>query len=820
MPRPIIAPSSVLATELVRRPRLRVFASLSVLAAAGSLLLADVAAAQPLAPEQGPRLRPAKKIGKPGADAKPALVISANKLSTQVDQSSQAEGDVELRYGELLLRSQKLSYGQVDDLAQASGAVEVSKGGTLFRGPELKLYVNRFEGEFLNPSYFFALTGGSGRADSVSFSDAKHLSAVNGSYSSCPITEDKPQQDWQITADKLAMDFDANEGVATGAVLRFYGVPILGAPSLSFPLGLTRKSGWLPPNISFDNRSGFELGVPYYWNIAPQRDATLTPFMMTQRGAGLDSEFRYLEPEHHGQVNLALLPNDRATHSSRWALNLVQDGELAMDWRYRVRAERVSDDDYWKDLPKRMQSPTQRLLLNDVQLARSHALPWGEANAYARVQRWQILQGSDPLANIDSPYQRSPQVGLRLNTAADDAVLDGFVPWVRRARLEGAVELEYNRFDLPPNGQLSPTQLKNQAAGLLYTGQRAHALAHVSAPMGGAAWWLIPRLALNTAQYSLDQPLQDGRRSMGRSIPSFSLDHGWVLERDSSLFGRSTLQTLEPRLLYVKTPYRQQSNLPNFDSAPKDFNFDSIYTENQFSGVDRVNDADQLTLGLSSRWIESSQGEEILRLGAVQRFLFSEQRITPDGTPANQRLSDLLLLASAHVTEQWWADGQVQFNPEAGRSVRTVLRARYSPGPFRTVSTAYRLARGQSEQLELAWQWPLYGHEERLAAKRSGGGACSGAWYSAGRIQYSLSDRRLTDSVLGLEYDAGCWILRIGAERQSTGLSEASTRLMLQMELVGLSQLGSNALNVLRDNIPGYRSLSGSRSASQQASYD
>lgn len=810
MPRPRPTP---LPAFLSRPARLRL-----VLAGLG-LLTPALVWAQAAAPE-ALRLRPSKSLGKAEADGKPALVLSASKLSTQIDQASRAEGDVELRYGELLLRAQNLTYEQVDDLARASGDVALSKGGTLFRGPELKLYLGRFEGEFLNPSYFFSLTGGGGSAKHMFFSDAKHLRAQEGTYSSCPIDESAPEPAWQIKADELAMDFEANEGVAKGAVLRFYGLPILGAPALSFPLGGQRKSGWLPPNINFDSRSGLEFGVPYYWNIAPQRDATLTPFLMTRRGPGLDSEFRYLEPEHSGQINWALLPNDRVIKTDRWALNLQQDGQLPLDWRYRVRAERVSDDEYWKDLPKRMQSLTQRLLLSDVQLGRDRKTSWGEAHAYGRVQRWQVLQGSEALANFDAPYQRSPQVGLRLNTAADDAVLDGFVPWVRRARLEGAVELEYNRFDLPSLTQLSPNQRKAMAEGRLYTGQRAHLQAHLSTPVGGAAWWLIPRLALNAAQYSLDQNMLDGRRSVHRSIPSFSLDHGWVLERDTTLFGRNSLQTLEPRLLYVNTPYRDQSSLPNFDSAAKDFNFDSIYTENQFSGVDRVNDANQLTLGLSSRWIDAGQGEEVLRLGAVQRYLFRDQRITADGMPVSQRLSDLLLLASAHINSQWWADGSVQFNPEAGRSVRTVLRARYSPGPFRTVSTAYRLARGQSEQIEIAWQWPLWGQEGKAAARRSHGNSCSGAWYSAGRIQYSLSDRRLTDSVMGVEYDAGCWILRVGAERQSTGQAEANTRLMLQMELVGLSQLGSNALKVLRDNIPGYRPLSANRSASLEAPYD
>jgi len=763
------------------------------------------------------RLRPSRLLlppGGPGQESKPALVLSAKRLESQIDQRVQAEGDAELRYGETLLRAPSLSYDQATDLARASGGVEVNRAGNVVRGPSLQLYLQRFEGEFLTPSYFLSQTGGGGRASSLRFIDAKHMRAEQATYSSCPAVEGEATPAWQLTAQSLNMDFEANEGVASGAVLRFYGVPILAAPVLSFPLSSERKSGWLPPNIGLDNRSGFELGLPYYWNIAPQRDATLTPFIMTRRGAGLDSEFRYLESSHQGQLNLAWLPNDRVVNRSRWALGLNNSGELAHDWRYQLRAERVSDDDYWKDLPKRLNSPTPRLLSSDLQLGRNRSFGWGEAQVYARVQHWQLLQGTDPLARFESPYQRTPQVGVRLATLADENVLAGFTPWGRKARLEGAVELEYNRFDLPGEALSGQTQ----------TGSRVHLLGHVSLPMSGAAWWLIPKLSLNAASYSTDLAMADGRRSASRAVPGFSLDHGWIFERDTRLFGRALTQTLEPRLLFVHTAYRDQSNLPNFDAAAKDFNFDSIYTENQFSGVDRVSDAHQLTAGATSRWIDAERGDELLRLGLVQRFLFSDQRITPDGTPLTQKVSDLLLLGSAHPNKRWWLDGTLQFNPDTGRSVRSTLGLRYSPGPFRTVSAAYRLARGQSEQFELGWQWPLFGAvpglEERPSRRSAmaSGGSCGGAWYSAGRLQYSLKDKRFTDSVLGVEYDAGCWILRVGAERLSTGRAETNTRLLLQLELVGLSQLGSNALGVLRDNIPGYRQLSSERSAFQ--SYD
>ncbi|WP_186830384.1 LPS-assembly protein LptD [Mitsuaria sp. TWR114] len=471
----------------------------------------------------------------------------------------------------------------------------------------------------------------------------------------------------------------------------------------------------------------------------------------------MDSQFRYLEPGHRGQIDYALLPHDRVTGRSRWDLRLNGDGDITPNWTYNVHTERVSDDDYWKDLRSRMLSQTPRLLSTDLRTQRDFSFNWGEMQTYARVQKWQPLQVAQVEDQFASPYQRSPQIGVRLQTGADESVLAGYLPTGRRARLEGGLEVEYNRFDLPGGALSSQTQ----------TGERMHLLGHVSLPFSGAAWWLIPKLSVNSASYNLDQPIDaTGRRSIGRTIPTFSVDHGWILERNTSLFGQAMRQTLEPRLLYVNTPYRDQSLIPNFDAAPRDYNFDSVFAENQFSGVDRVNDANMLAFGATTRWIEDEKGEEQLRLGMVQRYLFRNQRITPDGTPQTHRLSDVVLLASAHLNQAWWTDSTLQLNSSDGKVERTVLRLRYSPGPFRTVSASYRLARGQSEQVELAWQWPLFGPDRKSVA---GGPGCAGAWYGAGRLQYSMRDKRFTDSVIGAEYDSGCWILRVGAERQATG---------------------------------------------------
>ena len=747
---------------------------------------AQTGADEPLRLRLSPELKPALR-GAPGTRA--PVVVKAREIRGQPDLGTQAEGNVELRSAGVVLHADSLSYDETDDLAIARGDVRVSRDGNVYSGPELQLRLQRFEGFFIKPSYRFARSGAGGTAKRIDFLDEQRIVATGADYSSCP-RDGSNDPDWLLSTDSIKLDFAANEGIAENAVLRFYGVPILAAPVLSFPLTDERKSGWLPPGINLDSKSGLQVAVPYYWNIAPQRDATLTPIVSAKRGFGVDTEFRYLETHTLGETGLTWLPNDRLTGASRFALNVANDAELPFGVQSRARLLRVSDDDYWKDFPRGVKSFTPRLLASEFALNRALA----DGMMYARVQRWQVLQ--DAGSPIVAPYERLPQLGA------------SFTPRLKGG-LEASVELELNRFANPSNG----------LSGSRATGVRVHSIGSLAWPLVTPGWTLTPKVLYNAAAYALDGPLDprldalgvplDSRRRVSRTVPGLSVESAWLLERETQWFGKATRQTLEPRLLYANTLYRRQNNLPNFDAAAKDFNFDSIFTENAFSGVDRVSDAHQLTAGLTTRIIDAQSGAEAMRLGLVQRYLFRDQLVTPDEQPLTQRFSDVLLLGSTSVIPQWKLDASVQYNPDSSRAVRSILSARYSPGPYRTVAATYRLARDLSEQVELAWQWPLYGPTPDRPALNLAreGSSCKGSWYSVGRVNYSTRDSRVTDSVLGLEFDAGCWIARVVAERLSTGRSEATTRLLLQLELVGLSRLGTNPLQVLKDNIPGYRLL-------------
>ncbi len=718
------------------------------------------------------------------------IIVQARELSGRPEIQTQAEGDAELRRGSLLIRADRLSYDHAEDLAVARGNVRIAQDGNTYTGPELQLRIGRFEGFFVNPTYFFSRTGAGGTAERIDFIDDQRAVATGATYTSC-LPDGGGAPDWLLSTKRVRMDFDQNEGIAEGAVLRFMGVPILAAPVLSFPLTDERKSGWLPPSLSIDSKSGFQVSAPYYWNIAPNRDATFTPGISLRRGPFLGSEFRYLEPRYSGKADLQLMPRDQVAGRSRYALDLSHDHALPYDGALSLRMLRVSDDDYWKDFSRSLPTIAPRLLSADLQASAG----FGDWKPYARVLRWQVLQDKDAL--IAAPYDRLPQIGVRTRREVGPGLAVEF-------------EGEFNRF-ANPSGELVTTS--GADASQRPTGTRVHALASVSRPWITPGWSVTPKLSLNAASYSLDAPL-DGRSSMSRVIPTASVDSAWVLERDTHWFGRDWRQTLEPRLLYVYTPFRDQTGLPNFDAAAKDFNFDSIFTPNAFSGIDRVSDANQLTAGVTTRVLDPSTGGEALRLGIVQRFLFSDQRLTPSGTPSRQRFSDLLLLGSSNLIPNWWLDATLQYSASINRTLGSVLTARYSPGPFRTVSATYRFSRGATEQIELGWQWPLYGNgplpgekEPAPSLWKSGSQTCGGTWYGVGRVSYSTRDRRLTDSIVGFEYDAGCWIGRVVAERQSTGSSQATTRLMFQLELVGLSRLGSNPLQTLKDNIPGYRLL-------------
>jgi LPS-assembly protein len=797
-PRPMHLPMPDLSRSASRAARWGAWPLALLLA--GPVLAQDAGAEPPLQLKSSPLLQ--EQMPAAQRSSLPTFLFG-DYLSGRPDLDMVLQGQAEFRRGETVIRADRLEYEQPDDLARARGNVRVNRAGNVYEGPLLELKVDAFEGFFNQPSYQFLSNGAHGQAERVDFLDDKRAIIRNASFTTCQ-REPGPSwlPGWLLRAGTIRIDTEDEVGQAEDAQLSFKGAPLLSLSSVSFALSDKRKSGLLSPTLGVDSISGTELTQPYYWNIAPNRDLTLYPTLMSKRGLNLGSEFRYLEPGYTGRLRADYMPGDTLRERSRWGLAYQHQGTLQTGvpevgaLGLNLNLNRVSDDDYWRDFSRATAPLNQRLLPS------SGALTWGRGffSTSLSMLKWQTVQ--DVNAPIVPPYDRLPQLTARY------------------FQLDAG-----GGFDFSVDGDHTQFQADRTLIGRL-TGQtnpqpnaqRNVMLAQISRPWLGAAGFITPKLQLHSTAYQFETPLAvNSATTASRVVPTFSLDSGLVFEREAGYFGRDFVQTLEPRLFYVYTPFRDQSYLPNYDSGANDFNFASIYTENSFVGHDRIADNNLLTAGLSTRFLDPLTGAEAARLGIAQRYRFSDRNVTLPcvGTvpaascePARERLSDLLLGASLNLDSRWVLDSMVQYNPTTEQSVRSTVGARYHPGSYRVINTAYRFQRDASEQLDLGWQWPindLWGDKGQDLGAGQGQGP--GRWYSVGRLNYSLKDGKLVDAILGFEYDAGCWLGRVVVERLQTGLVSANERLMFQLEFVGFSRLGIDPLSTLKNNIPRYQYL-------------
>lgn len=728
----------------------------------------------------------------PEGDAnKPPSFVFGDNISGRPDLETVVEGNAELRQGPSAIRADRIEFYQPEDTVTARGDVRISASGNQFTGPEMRLKLDTFEGYFNEPSYRFISNGGNGSADRIDFLGDKRLVARNATFTTCERGDEatwKPA--WVLSGSSFKFDLEQETGEASGAVLRFKNVPILAGPTISFPLSDKRKSGLLPPTFGLDSTSGATLNQPYYLNIAPNRDATITPTVMSKRGVELGGEYRYLEDSYSGRARGSFMPNDKLRAGrNRWSYSLQQLGAVNTGLSaignvgLNLNLNRVSDNNYWRDFPRTNTSVTDRLLANDASAS------WGKGyfSTSVRALKWQTLQ--DPLSVIVPPYDRLPQITAaysRLN--APVAGVNGF---------DWSITGDFTRF----SAERSLTNQPNSS--------RAVTVAQISRPWISPGFYVTPRLQMHATSYRFDAPLADGKLAATRVVPTFSLDSGLQYERKTSFLGRDFTQTLEPRAFYVRTPYRDQNLLPNYDSGLNDFNFATVFTENAFVGNDRISDSNLLTLGVTSRLLNPETGAEVVRAGVAQRLRFSDQKVTLPGVlPVTDRISDVLFGTSINWVPQWSFDGTVQYNPKTKQSERSSFGVRYNPGNYRVISAALRKQRDISNSIDVGWQWPindLWGDKgQDLGAGRGQGG---GRYYGVGRLNYSMQDKKLVDAIAGVEYDGCCWIGRVVLQRSQSSTVTSTTRILFQLELVGFSRLGVNPLDVLKQNIPRYQLL-------------
>jgi LPS-assembly protein len=720
-----------------------------------SLLLAARADDQPV------QLRPEASIESTPkrSDEQAPLFLQSDSLEGNAEQVD-ARGSVELRRRGMSIFADYLGYSRERNACVADGNVRLERQGDILEGSRLNYSFSDEKGTMKRPKFQLVKRpdrrqAARGSASEVIFQGKDRDRLYSAQYTTCPAGRD----DWFLRVDELELDRITQIGTAKNASVVFMNVPILYFPWMTFALNNQRKTGFLTPSFFSTGTSGLEISLPYYWNIAPNMDATLTPRYMSKRGLQLNSEFRYLEPLFSGQAEVEILPHDQQKLEDRYLLAWRHLQNFTHGWSGRLNLEKVSDDNYFRDLSTRLSTAEQ------VNLPREAALSYADANwnFTSRLLHYQTLQ--DPLALQVTPYRLKPQL-----------VLNG-----TKANYHGvdlSLASEWVNFEHPT----------------LVNGKRFIFYPSVSYPMLRSYGYLTPKLGFHVTQYSLSEN-QLGPESIRRSVPIFSLDSGLYYDRQVTYRGQSFQQTLEPRLFYVRIPFREQSQIPVFSTAQADFNFAQIFTENQFIGGDRINDANQLTAMLATRFLASATGVEKLRAAIGQRFYFDTQRVTLPGTPARKsKASDVLAALGGEIARNWTLDSLVQFGTDSKRAEKVSVSARFMPERGKVVNFGFRLSRDNPnpkdnvQQVDVSAQWPL-----------------SGRWYGLARVNYSSLDRKVVEGLAGLEYNIDCWSLRFGAHRFVTAEQQVTNSLFVQLELTGLSKLGiNNPLEMLRQNIPGY----------------
>lgn len=714
----------------------------------------------------------------------------------QIEGDSQGNaklrGKATIRRQDAVLKANIIDYNKRTGVMDAQVNARLIRDGNVITGTSI-IYNSEDGTASVDQPNFWVDNGGAGVGSWADVFNRDQMSLTDVTYSGCPC----PQPSWYIETEKLDLDYAANEGVAKNGVLYFKDVPILASPYLTFPIKKERKSGFLLPTFGNTSTTGADYTQPYYFNIAPNYDATLQARAMSKRGVQLGGEFRYLGESYKGTMAGTYLSKDLQTGESRWLYSAQHSQSFGRGFYGAYNVNGVSDSKYFDDFAS--------LGINQAVIS---ALPrqvgggWGNEfiNTSVQVSTFQTLTGIPQ-------YNKLPE--YTVNAARFD--FGGFDIQSLNTVTEFQAPLD-RRYAYGPGGSLRWRP----------DGQRLLSYNSIAYPIVRPGWYITPKVAMSLAQYQtnwygLEQTLGYGQASNGRALPIMSVDSGMTFERDTTFFGKGALQTLEPRAYYLRVPYRDQSQYPVYDTTLADFSFSSAFQENIFAGFDRIANANQATFALTTRWLDANSGFERLQLGVAQQFYFEDQQVTlPFQVPRTNTKSQFLFGGSAALTDTLNLTSLVQYNPYASQISRAQVTTRWRPQRLATLALSYRYqvnppalslyqSQGQN-QVSAAFQWPL-----------------TNKWYSIGRLDYSLNNAtapslidpstikgvpKVTQAVMGLEYKGDCcWTGRVVMQRYVVSVDQTNTAIFFQLELGGLGNLGQNPMGVIGRSIPDYQPI-------------
>ena len=678
-------------------------------------------------------------------------------------------GNAELRTEEQIITGDRMRYYQDSDDIEVEGDIRIERPLDIAEGSRLKMNLESEIGQMDNPT--FQLKDGSerGEAKTLFMKGDNQYQYKQARYTTCP----EGNEDWMVEADELDMDDNEKTATARGAILKFLGVPIGYTPWGSFSYSDERKTGFLAPIYSTNGRTGLDISAPFYWNIAPNIDATFKARGMSKRGIMLNNEFRYMTKNNNnltsGSLIFDILPKDTMTEQNRNRVQFKHAQGLGKGWNVGLNYNRVSDDLFFRDLGKGLKVTSRTQLLQQARAGYSGLLgKSGTLSFSAQAQQYQTVQ--DPARPASSPYKKLPQILLRA-TQRDVFGVD----------LD--LSTSYTEFS-HKDEKTDP----NKVAGKRYT-----FFPNVSKPIENSFGFITPKFGVHHTGYMLNRSTENiPEKNISRTLPIMSLDSGLTATRDTKIFGEGFNQTVEPRLFYVYVPYKNQSHIPKFDTGVQGFSFGRIFSENKFSGNDRINDANRVTLSLTSRLIDENTGVERFRVAVAKQVHLTKPRVGVVASP--KRNSDVIFSLRGKITPDLTAKHEMQIDQSKGRTdvMRSMLS--YQPEIGKVINLGYRYTRGVLAQYDISAQWPIT-KRLRLVARKN----------------YSLRNTRALSELIGLEYNACCWTIRFVGQKLRTSSTRTNTTFFLQLELGGLMQIGSDPLRILTRGIQGYTNFDGRR---------
>jgi len=686
------------------------------------------------------------------------VYVYADRVESKLDESARFSGNVELRRGNLHLFADEAIYNQVDNTLDANGHIYLHKdSGETVVTPLLRYDLDTERGAAEDAQFAFAAGAARGEAGRIRFEGRDALTLESVRYTTCPPGQD----DWFLRASEITLDKVSEVGTAWNASISFMQVPIFYSPYLSFPLTEARKTGFLAPHIGHTSNSGFILDVPYYFNLAPNYDDTLTLRILAQRGAQALNEFRYLGRSFSGKLDIEYLPSDQVTDTDREALFFKHSQTLSPLWSASTDIQWVSDNNYFIDLGYTASDSGR------THLPRSLSLDYGGSiwRFTARAFTYQTLDSTIP--PDQQPYQRLPQLVLTADSPSGPN------------RLHTALESEWVNFyrQQPDPGLCSdPTLCTN--------GQRLDLQPSVSLPLHNSYFYFTPKAAYRLTSWRLDNTSAD--ESPSRGLPIYSLDSGLTFEREGRAGGQAYAQTLEPRLYYVYIPYKNQDSLPVFDSAVPEFDFYNFFRENRFTGADRVGDANQATFAITSRFLHPGSGSEQARVSLGQVQYFADQRVNlPPGT-VSQTTSDTIAAIYARLGQPWYLRSNMQWDNKVHETRNSSFYLHYRPKADRIVNLGWRynnsITGNPEKQFDISTQWPM-----------------STRWIGMARWNYSLPESHTIQAYAGLQYTSCCWAFRTVARQRQQPDGSIDKSVFVELELSGFAKLGETEENPLKE---------------------